>query len=1763
MQKALRVKCIVKERTGVWWSPGDVEGGEEAQAEVKVRLITPHTPVCLPHLAYGITWRLTQEGESDVAECPDGYKGQRGATRVCHTAICQQQQNCAPPVWQVPDFSGCVRRSLLHLQTTTLIVCAMSGCSARLAPDGHFHCSAHAPCATPSGFDPMACIVCAEWVGLLKEATPDARPKLPSFLSLKAALTRLRRVVKKRDGSSLVWADHSLGAELGLSRIQYPASGNSESQGVESLSRPIDLHPSLDSSDPLFRGFPPQAETSRSVARLPSVSSPLPGPSGVRPPTPQLVTSARHSRGRKRKTRTKASSHKKTHRRRRSPSSSVSSSSSSSSTSSSDQSSSPRRRRKPAKVSHPVSREDLSRTMSAMLSSLLPTLLSQFLPAPVSSPAPTPLGLPTPLPPVPHQASPAPCVASGSGLGGGGSGDVLPPLPPSPSPPMRGGEEDAGSCPPSPPLDSPNDVLLSLATVAEGAASMTTYNLQGLSRKFVDARIAARNAAAKTAPEMAQRGVIRACPLSPALFDQKATDAIFSSLPAVINIPKQTVQKQRPPQPPRPAFYTPLLLHERGFSSLPADLDGLVGAVWKLLKKGQPPLLPGEGASVLRTLWLVQKAKKRRRVVMGEDKSGRISTPTTLLSCLNHLLNYPHSITTQDSRLLVQLARSEVRESLMGAWKARQKKTVVVVMLSQIVVVVGRLSLRHPHFTHTPLSHPTLTTYQSHFTHTPLSYPTLTTYQPHLTHTPLSHPTPTTHQSHLTHTPLSYPTTTGQQTQFTPTPHIHPTPTTNITIPTTTPSTTNTTTTNYNNNNNNSAKITNNTNNHINSDSNNNTRFNEKKQISRELVRLVKVEVKLVPLETQTLAVGKPRHTNKTLPLRKEGGEERMTRRGRMMMGVEIEKTQEKKEEGEITKEKKKERETGEGKMWKEEEEEREITKEKKKERETGEGKMWKKNQKGEEEEREITKQKREEREKGDKDNNEEVKDKREQNQRGMRVGVLTYHHLQSLLIPSFHPHHSSSQGKVLVLGPLVEVVVVREDEREVDEQEEEKREIEEEEKEEKDKLNLLPPPTKLPTPLPPMPRTPSLPHPHTPPPPPTPTTPPTPSRPPTPTTPSLPRPHTPTPTPTTPPTIAPHTQDYEVLSYIYFVDNRTPSFNNSEDWELACGRVEVTEEGITRGRTELRVCQVSAWAWRGGVSERAWMCRCHGPGLYTLLMIPRPHIQSEGVTVYVWWVGVVCIMAGATSMTGEMIQLLTHAHAHTPRPHPHPHPHPRPHPHQIQLRLLRSVYMLCFNMALAVLILCPGVEAVRGGVAGVGMVGVVVCVGVGVGQQLILHQHLTSVNTTIKPYTFTHGIILIIVVNGLGVGLVVWWLVHLSPPPPTPDPLSWLPLGDVWVMGVAGVGVGGVAAVWGAVTAHNLRVLVLLPTSTPPQTIIGLVWRRVYVLGVMGAMDCIVMITSFFLHQYICQLVFCIATLTQSFGWLVVYTCGGDSGDNGGVWCGDITSCNVTCCHSSSTSSIQQEGEDVEVKSRRRCCLGGFILPSPSPSPSSLHYVGGPRRGWEFRSRVGCLWSQTGSTVGSPEPLDTLPSPTELPGPPLNFPPVLEHRSPDPSTSRITPSKLLEPPLSLPPVSEHHPPKTSPTSRVTVRKPTTLCLKGSKFICGKNVTSPEDYPQIKLQLPYRDFPSSSSTGRQLTSRVLHQYARTHRGTHNKYLEMSVHRNTKQTLRRKSIFTKKSATGSNTPRKYINASGENIAGHHTKDSIFTTKKPESIPKSGL
>ncbi|KAK4310457.1 hypothetical protein Pmani_017986 [Petrolisthes manimaculis] len=136
------------------------------------------------------------------------------------------------------------------------------------------------------------------------------------------------------------------------------------------------------------------------------------------------------------------------------------------SSSSSDQSSSPVLSHKPApKVSNPGSMEDMSRTMSDMLSSLVPTLFPQLLMSQVPIPAPTSHGASALLSPTLSLELP---------------------------------------------VSYQLDVLLLLATVAEGSAAIATYDLQGLARTFVEARITARQAAAKATMELAQRGVVKA-----------------------------------------------------------------------------------------------------------------------------------------------------------------------------------------------------------------------------------------------------------------------------------------------------------------------------------------------------------------------------------------------------------------------------------------------------------------------------------------------------------------------------------------------------------------------------------------------------------------------------------------------------------------------------------------------------------------------------------------------------------------------------------------------------------------------------------------------------------------------------------------------------------------------------------------------------------------------------------------------------------------------------------------------------------------------------------------------------------------------------------------------------------------------------------------------------------------------------------------------------------------------------------------------------
>ncbi|XP_076038981.1 uncharacterized protein LOC143024100 [Oratosquilla oratoria] len=87
------------------------------------------------------------------------------------------------------------------------------------------------------------------------------------------------------------------------------------------------------------------------------------------------------------------------------------------------------------------------------------------------------------------------------------------------------------------PREELRDTLAALSTVAEGTANMASSALPPAARAFTAARLAARQSAARSAPEIARRGVVRA-----GLFDQEATDRVFATVPTVIQI-------QQPSQP--------------------------------------------------------------------------------------------------------------------------------------------------------------------------------------------------------------------------------------------------------------------------------------------------------------------------------------------------------------------------------------------------------------------------------------------------------------------------------------------------------------------------------------------------------------------------------------------------------------------------------------------------------------------------------------------------------------------------------------------------------------------------------------------------------------------------------------------------------------------------------------------------------------------------------------------------------------------------------------------------------------------------------------------------------------------------------------------------------------------------------------------------------------------------------------------------------------------------------------------------------------
>lgn len=77
-----------------------------------------------------------------------------------------------------------------------------------------------------------------------------------------------------------------------------------------------------------------------------------------------------------------------------------------------------------------------------------------------------------------------------------------------------------------------------MAMVSEGTSTMMAHELRGAAHTFAKERLAPLHVAVKSVPVMAQRGLVRAELLSPALFDQAATDRVYTCVPTLIQIPQ-------------------------------------------------------------------------------------------------------------------------------------------------------------------------------------------------------------------------------------------------------------------------------------------------------------------------------------------------------------------------------------------------------------------------------------------------------------------------------------------------------------------------------------------------------------------------------------------------------------------------------------------------------------------------------------------------------------------------------------------------------------------------------------------------------------------------------------------------------------------------------------------------------------------------------------------------------------------------------------------------------------------------------------------------------------------------------------------------------------------------------------------------------------------------------------------------------------------------------------------------------------------------
>ncbi|XP_071527102.1 uncharacterized protein [Panulirus ornatus] len=347
-----------------------------------------------------------------------------------------------------------------------------------------------------------------------------------------------------------------------------------------------------------------------------------------------------------------------------------------------------------------------------------------------------------------------------------------------------------------------------------------------------------------------------------------------------------------------------------------------------------------------------------------------------------------------------------------------------------------------------------------------------------------------------------------------------------------------------------------------------------------------------------------------------------------------------------------------------------------------------------------------------------------------------------------------------------------------------------------------------------------------------------------------------------------PGTDAHTTVSHlVYFDCTQRPRWleNRSEEgpWVSGCGRVAMVG-GVLQW--DLGPCS-TVEAADGGPEGGRCECHCRGPGLYSLLLVPPspPEVRQEKL----WWTGDQAVMGSCVAslvvvVACVLLQLPRASHT------------------TVQLRILKCLSLGGLDLTFVVFALWPTSQGVHEGVLVAGSACLMLCVGVGVSEQVAMHQQLalTPYTTPISPAHLTTVMVLVLsVMVGVMVGLVQrLHHYHLGPP--------WLPLGVAWGLTAAVLSsLAALSLLWAALTGHNLRRLALIKAATPSHRNLTLVEGRVRQMVVVMGGEWTLIFTSLFQHHPVGRYLFCLATVAQSVVTLVVYTCAGD--DLGGSrWC-------------------------------------------------------------------------------------------------------------------------------------------------------------------------------------------------------------------------------------------------------------------------------------